>query len=351
MQRIFRAVVICLLPVFLIAGSGVAARADDVPVASVAVGQSVPLATRDKDDEKLALSPKTKGLRGSVLVKESTSPPKFTLQYTAPQSSSGFTEDVVYMAGTTEHTSTVTVRVPAPGDVSGFSPEVYAKAFRILFVAFVVATLLEWGLSVLFNWRPFLMLFDARGVRTIVSVGFAYIFVTAFDLDIVRDLVVAYSGIPKASDFASQFVSALMLAGGSSGMNTVLVTLGFREVKTAEQVAPKPAPTHAWISVSLTRDLARGPVDVLIGPPANPAVAGTIGGSSHAVGMFWLLTYFVRDYGRFPTSGGFSVAPGVAVAVQLRGVRKDTGAAIESPTWSAVNGLAAGAIVDLTMKL
>jgi hypothetical protein len=351
MLRFFRAAMVCVAPMLLAGALDITARADDVPVASVAVGQSVPLATRDRDDEKLALSPKSKGLKGSVLVKESTSSPKYTLQYTAPQSSSGFTEDVVYVAGTTEHMSTVTVRVPAPGDVSGFSPEVYAKAFRILFVAFVVATLLEWGLSVLFNWRPFLMLFDARGVRTIVSVGFAYIFVTAFDLDIVRDLVVAYSAIPTKSGFASQFVSALMLAGGSSGMNKVLVSLGFREVKTAEQVAPKPPPTHAWISVSLTRDLARGPVDVLIGPQANPSVAGTIGGSSHPTGLFWLLTYFVRDYGRFPTVGGFPVAPGVAVAVQLRGVHKDTGAAIESQTWSAANGLAAGAIVDLIMKL
>jgi hypothetical protein len=355
MFRFFRAAMVCLVPVILAGGLGTTARADDVPAASVAVGQTVVLATRDRDDEKLALSPKSKGLKGSVLVKESATSPKYVLQYTAPASSSGFTEDVVYLAGTTEHTSAVTVRVPSPGDVQGFSPEVYAKAFRILFVAFVVATLLEWGLAVLFNWRPFLMLFDARGVRTIVAVGFAYIFVTAFDLDIVRDLVVAYSTIPTPSSFPSQFISALMLAGGSGGVNKVLVTLGFREVKTAEQVIPKPAPTRAWISVSLTRDRARGPVDVLIGPQANPLVAGTIGGSSRSVGMFWLLTYFVRDYGRFPTAGGFAVDPGKAVTVRLRGLDKDKvndkDVVITSPVWSADDGLAAGAIVDLRMKL
>ena len=90
---------ICLLPAFLLAGFGVVARADDVPAASVAVGQSVVLATRDKDDEKLALSPKSKDLKGSVVIRESATSPKYTLQYTAPSSASGFTETIVYVAG------------------------------------------------------------------------------------------------------------------------------------------------------------------------------------------------------------------------------------------------------------
>ncbi|MFZ5783268.1 MAG: hypothetical protein ACOY4R_23950 [Pseudomonadota bacterium] len=332
-----------LLAMLLIAGATAPGRADDVPVTTVAPGQSVVLATRDKEAERLTL--RSTNLRGSVVIKESATPPRYSLQYTAPSASAGFTENVVYQAGPTEFTSAVTVAA------SAFSPDVYEKAFRVLFVAFVVATLLEWGLAVLFNWRPFLLLFDARGVRTVVAVGFAYIFVAAFDLDIVRDLVGAYSGTSPPSGFPSRFISALMLAGGSSGMNKILIALGFREVKTAEEVAPRPPPTVAWISVSLTRDLARGPVDVLIGPAAAPRVAGTIAGASRSAGLFWLLTYFVRDYGRFPTAGGFSVTPGTAVSVQLRGRHKDTGSQISSDVWSAPEGLAAGAIVDLTLKL
>lgn len=343
MLTTFRAIATGLLSALLVAGSGVAGHADDVPVTSIATGQSVVLATRDKEAEKLTL--KSTNLKGSVVIRESATPPRYSLQYTAPQSASGFTENVVYQAGTTEFTSAVTV------SPSAFSADVYEKAFRVLFVAFVVATLLEWGLAVLFNWRPFLLLFDARGVRTVVSVIFAYIFVTAFDLDIVRDLVAAYSGALPKSGFPSQFISALMLAGGSSGMNKVLVALGFREVKTAEEVAPRPPPTAAWISVSLTRALAKGPVDVLVGPAPTLRVAGTIAGSSRSAGVLWLLTYFVRDYGRFPTAGGFAVTPGTAVTVQLRGTHKDTGDQIESALWSAPDGLAAGAIVDLTLKL
>ncbi len=92
--------------------------------------------------------------------------------------------------------------VPSPGSASGFSSEVYDKAFRTSVHRLVVATLLEFGLAILFNWRPFLMLFDARGVRTILLVAFACIFVTAFNLDIVRDLVVAYSATPQKSSIA-----------------------------------------------------------------------------------------------------------------------------------------------------
>ena len=228
-----------------------------------------------------------------------------------------------------------------------FSKETYEKAFKILFIAFVVALLLESGLAVLFNWRPFLMLFDARGVRTVVSVAFGYLFVRAFDLDIVRELVNAYStDPPKDSEFGSQFISALILAGGSAGVNKLLVALGFREVKTVEQVVSKPPPTRAWISVALTRKDAKGPVDVHIGQDGKDVVAGTITSSSRRLGI---LTYFIRDYGRFPPSGGHAVDPDKPVTVQLKGVDANN-KPVESSIWSAP-GLAAGAIVDLRLTV
>jgi hypothetical protein len=228
-----------------------------------------------------------------------------------------------------------------------FSKETYERAFKILFIAFVVALLLESGLAVLFNWRPFLMLFDARGVRTVVSVAFGYLFVKAFDLDIVHELVAAYStSPPKPSEFGSQFISALILAGGSAGVNKLLVALGFREVKTVEQVVAKPPPTHAWIAVALTRKSAKGPVDVHVSQDGKVVVAGTIASSSRRLGI---LTYFIRDYGRFPPSGGFAVDPDKPVTVQLIGV-DDNNNVVKSPLWTAP-GLAAGAIIDLRLAV
>src|SRR5438034_633021 len=62
-----------------------------------------------------------------------------------------------------------------------------------LFVLLVVALLLESGLAVVFNWRPFVVYFDGRGVKTVVSVVFAYLFISNFSLDIVTRLVNVYS--------------------------------------------------------------------------------------------------------------------------------------------------------------
>jgi hypothetical protein len=341
MSRPIQAALVLLLSALLMMGWGSAASADDSPAVSVAGGQATTLSS---GDERINL--KSTGLKGSVTVKESPTSPKFRLEYVAPRTQAGFSENVVYTVGANERTSVVTVQ---PLD---FPPDTYEKAFRILFVAFVVALLLESGLAVLFNWRPFLMLFDARGMRTIVSVVFAYIFVRAFHLNIVQDLVAAYTSQPildqTSTRFASEFISALILAGGSSGVNKLLVTMGYREMKTVEQVVKKPESTDAWISVALSRKQAMGSVEVRIGEgaEATPVVVGTITSSSRLLGIF---TYFIRDYGRFPPSAGWPVKINIPVKVELVGKDKDN-KPLAPATWTAP-GLAAGAIVDLRLEL
>lgn len=340
MFRSVRAVLVLVLSVVLAVAWWGAAGADDSPSVSIAAGHTTTLSV---GDERINL--KSTGLKGSVTVKESPTSPKFRLEYLAPGTKTGFSEDVVYTVGTTERTSIVTVQPP------DFPPDTYERAFRILFVAFVVALLLESGLAVLFNWRPFLMLFDARGARTVVSVIFAYIFVRAFHLNVVQDLVAAYTSQPidghATSKFASEFISALILAGGSSGVNKLLVAMGYREMKTAEQVVSKPPPQVAWLAVSLTRKDAVGPVQVMIDANGEGfRAAGTITSSSRLMGIFG---YFIRDYGRFPPSGGHQVAPDVPVIVQLVGEDKNR-QAIQSSRWTAP-GLAKGALVDIRLVL
>jgi hypothetical protein len=227
-------------------------------------------------------------------------------------------------------------------------PTIYTQSFKALFVLFIIATILESGLAVIFNWRPFIQLFDARGVKTIVAVLFALFFVYMFGLDIVTRLVNVYSETDYPVNFPGTLITALVLAGGSSGVNNLLVALGFRSVKTSEQITPKPPPTEAWISVRLIRVDAEGPVTVLIGPhDAALPVAGTISGSSSTSA---LRRFFLRDYGRFPTAGGFAVTPGAqAYDVRLEGVDKKGGTKVSS-TWGPYP-LAAGAIVDIELRL
>jgi hypothetical protein len=340
MFRSIQAVLGIMLSVLVTVSWWSTAGADDSPSVSIRGGATTTLSS---GDEKI--NPKSTGLKGSITVKDSPTSPKFRLEYTAPQTKTDFSEDVVYTVGATERKSVVTVQAP------DFPPDTYERAFRILFIAFVVALLLESGLTVLFNWRPFLMLFDARGARTVVSVIFAYIFVRAFHLNIVQDLVVAYTSQPindqTSSKFASEFISALILAGGSSGVNKLLVAMGYREMKTAEQVVSKPPPQVAWIAVALTRRNAKGPVHVMVGQNGAQAVAaGTITSSSRLMGLFG---YFIRDYGRFPPSGGHQVDPDVPVTVQLIGEDQNH-QPLASKTW-AVPGLAKGAIVDIRLEL
>jgi hypothetical protein len=230
-----------------------------------------------------------------------------------------------------------------PANTQQFSDIVYSESFKALFVLFVIATILESGLAVLFNWRPFIQLFDGRGIRSVVSVVFAYIFVSNYQLDIVTRLVNTYGSEKFAFGFAGEMITALVIAGGSSGVNTLLVSLGFRSLKSADQITPKPPAHLAWIAVRLIRKEAKGIVTVLIGPTgADLPVAGTIAGSSRTTG---LLRFFLRDYGRFPTAGGFPVTPGATLyEVQL------VGSDGKRAKWGPLP-VAAGAIVDMDLTL
>jgi hypothetical protein len=72
-------------------------------------------------------------------------------------------------------------------------------------------------------------------------------------------------------------LTAMIIAGGSAGVNRIFQSFGFRP--TSAQEAPPPphlADDQAWVSVTLLRDHAVGSADVLI----KDAVAGTISGIS-----------------------------------------------------------------------
>ena len=241
-----------------------------------------------------------------------------------------------------------TVITVVPGDGA-----IYQQAFKSLFVLFVLALLLESGLAVLFRWRPFLVYFDGRGVKTVVSVVFALLFVWSFDTDIVTDLVNVYSqrATPFRHGFEGYVVTALIVAGGSAAVNNVLVALGFRSVITHADLAPKPPRTEGWISVTLLRKQATGPVDVLVGAPPSALatrspIAGTITGGTRLTKFVRL---FVRDASRFPMSGGYAVAAGTLCQVQLNGIDAN-GNPVASRVWGPET-IAPGAIIDLELTV
>lgn len=225
-----------------------------------------------------------------------------------------------------------------------------ASAATTAATLFLIAVLLESALALLFNWRPFIETFNARATRPLVAFLVAWLLVGAFDYDAVTQLMdAAQKKVPSAPATMGMILTAAILAGGSAGVNTMLVALGFREVKTPATVAPKVPPEDAWIAVNLDRKTEQGDLAVLIGAPDAAGVlplAGVVGPSSKsrrsALGRF-----FLRQTGRFPAFGGYVVQAGKPCRVEVR----KTASLAADPVYGVSFTPAPGAIIDLNVTV
>ena len=198
----------------------------------------------------------------------------------------------------------------APPELPG-GGVVYEESFKAIFLLFVLAVLLESALALIFNWRPFVENFVPRAVRPVIAFVVAYIFVDYFNLDIASALVNATTKGTFPPGPTGKILTAMVIAGGSAGVNSMLIALGFREVRTPAAVAPKlPPPNKAYLSVRVARGTAVGDLYVYLGPPAvagapptNPSLVGIIKGRS-ARNLF---SWFLSDRGRLPSYGGHTI--------------------------------------------
>jgi hypothetical protein len=228
--------------------------------------------------------------------------------------------------------------------------DVYAEVFRLLFTMLALAVFLESGLALIFNWRPFVRNFDGRGVRTAIAFFAALLIVNGLNLDLIDRLFAALDPADEARNTLGpigEVITALVLAGGSSGVNNIFQALGFRRVGRAEEVSPKPKPGEAWLAVRLHRQLAVGPVRVELqqGGSGPWLLIGTIKGNSPPPAAF---AWAVSDQTRFPANGGYAVAQGVPVELRLTGT--DFGGISRTVPLGPLT-LAGGAIVDLEVTL
>jgi hypothetical protein len=140
----------------------------------------------------------------------------------------------------------------------------------------------------------------------------------------------------------------MVIAGGSAAVNNLLVTLGFRQLRTPETVTPKPPLNKGWISVSVIRTNAiQGEVDVRIGVPDAAGTVPAVASLAKSTRPGW--RYFFRDPGRFPGSGGYTVNSGATVKVVCTATAKG-GGALKTQAWGP-NVIADGAIIDLTFTM
>src|SRR5262245_59081345 len=248
--------------------------------------------------------------------------------------------------------------------------EIYARSLAALTMLFVIAVLLESAFATIFNWRVFLTYFSLRGVRTLIMVAISLVVVNIFDVDILANIIAAYKLTPNPDAGASAlaferevaatsgpvslFVTALILAGGSAGVNNVLSALGYRNERREEEIFPKPPKDKAWIAVRVTRVDSVGQILVKVaertpgetGVPADiPApIAGTVYARRPS-----LRELLLRNTNRFPQNGGYTVTQHKIYSISVEGKDKDGTMIRKLDDQFFV--FAPGAIVDLDVTL
>lgn len=105
------------------------------------------------------------------------------------------------------------------------------KVGKVLVTFLVLSVLFEVALTPLFNWRRFIKYLDGGGWKTPITIGLAFLIFWKYELDIVSDLLVALGRQDQdsAPNFGGRILSALVIAGGSSGVLEIFRTLGIRE--------------------------------------------------------------------------------------------------------------------------
>jgi len=227
------------------------------------------------------------------------------------------------------------------------SGPIYEASFRILFKLFIVAAVLEQALALLFNWKLFREYLDERATKPLVAFTVAAFLVWWFGLNLLSDLLRRYASSETsapADGVVSGVLTALILAGGSSAVNNLLTTLSLRPVREPP-AAPRPVATAAWVAVKVSRVDAVGTVTVMAADALGVQHAlGTVDGAQR----FRIASFFLRDAGRFPPSGGHVLAPGTW-SILLQGRDKEN-APLTSATWGPYQ-VDAGSVVNLGLTV
>ena len=98
---------------------------------------------------------------------------------------------------------------------------------RVLLVFLVLSVVFEVALTPIFNWRVFMAHFEERGLKTPITVILAFVVFWSYGLDIISDLLTALDK-PTGRSLGGQILTALLIAGGSSGVFQVFTRLGIR---------------------------------------------------------------------------------------------------------------------------
>ncbi|MEW4459998.1 hypothetical protein AB1K42_18060 [Roseibium algicola] len=254
--------------------------------------------------------------------------------------------EVTYLLDGEQQSSSYRV---TPGASLFGSDQTYDASLKALFILFILAIVVESGLQLVFRWRPYIQTFNTSGANALVAFGFSWFFVSFFQLDIASRLVNAYLGVSGGFDNSTvgYALTAMIIAGGSAGVNRVFRAFGVRPLGPPASVVGPKDDTIAWISATITRENSVGPIAILYGAPGKEAVVGTIPGTGN---RSRLASLFLRNPNRFPESGGYRIRVTDEPQVIRFSALDADGRAIEVPEWGP-HAIGPRAIIDVARKV
>lgn len=175
----------------------------------------------------------------------------------------------------------------------------------------IVVVILESALSGFFNWRVYREVINQRAMKTPVMLGFGLAIGLVLDYDPLSQMLVAAGAQAAAAqgNWLTLLLSAMLLASGSSGINTLFRNLGLRETLPDMPNRPELDEAEAWVSLRVTGAAPGQRYQIALqeveGEPGK-LIAGT--GANR---RFWerVRTAFRNDAQRFPNFGGWTLTP------------------------------------------
>lgn len=282
---------------------------------------SVDVLDRDKTPATAKLVGFTVASHGNVAI----SPDNRSVSYQATGDYSGadfFTYNGKDTQTNQEYSGRVDITVATPQRIVGLD---YTRVAGVLGIILVLSLVLEIGLETVFSWKYFEESLTGKGLKIPIAVMVSGFFTYKYGLDIVSDLLSAFTDKGAAFDKSTPgyVITAFIVAGGSGTVNRLFTTLGLR----SPVQAPVPDRQQAQFVVNLTRSASLSPT-----APVNVSIDGQL--------------LSTETGNRLPAQAAYRVAPGTHT-IQLEAV--DTTGAKRTVPWQL--NLAPTATVELPMTL
>lgn len=184
------------------------------------------------------------------------------------------------------------------------------QAFMVLMAAFVLALLMESAFALLFNWRLFQALVVGRAWRTPIMLVGSWLVVSAFKLDLIVELFSAYRGFTVSGGVFTEILTAMIVSGGSVGVNKILTGLGFRSAIPRQDPNTNReslAQNEAWVSLDISAVLPGRRLSVEMQEDVAPAGTAPTLAIFTPPGEGRLKAIMFPSRGRLPASGGMRV--------------------------------------------